>query len=274
MDIEKAVAFIESKGTALERARLRCILRGVSPHPEVSQDLFGLQNPDGGFPFEMQVGKLSTLNDTTVALWWLEELDLLQSQAASRAFEYLLNNQQSDGSWDEDPGLAQYELPPWIQLNDPRTRLYLSAYAAYWLAVGGKSSTPALRKALHFLIRHQDESGRFLGYLHTTWIATAVFLMAGRRYTKISRDGMRALSARALSEWEDSQIAWALDCLSEGGLPKGDPFVKNCLAELISRQKSDGSWASEDGETAAVSASLQALKVLKRYGFMAMDPEG
>src|SRR5512143_983052 len=116
MDIEKSRAFIDARGSDLEKARFHCILDGTIPGPEVCQSLFALQNPDGGFPFEMYSGNLSTLNETTVALWWLEELDLLASPAACRVFEYLLRSQQANGSWDEDSRLAQYELPPWIQL--------------------------------------------------------------------------------------------------------------------------------------------------------------
>ena len=273
MDIRKSIAFLETKGTELEKARLQCILHGSHPSPELCQGLFELQNTDGGFPFAMHRSNLSTLNETTVALWWLEELDLLTSPAADQALDYLIRTQRPDGSWDEDPGLAQYELPPWIQLGDPRTQLYLSAYAAYWLAVGGRTSLPAFRKALHFLIRHQDETGKFYGYLHTSWIATGVFMLSGKRYREMANLGLQALSNRALSEWADSQIAWALDCLSQGGLPQSDPFVKKCLDELLIRQNPDGSWASEDGEASAVGATLQVIKVLKRYGLVTVGLE-
>lgn len=268
MDIDQSITFIEAKGSSLEKARLYCILHGTNPQHDVTQGFIELQNGDGGFPFGMQKGNLSTINETTVALWWMEELDLLTSSAANQAFAFMLSTQLADGSWDEDPRVAQYELPPWIQLGDPRTRLYLSAYVTYWLAVRGYSNLPAFRKAIHFLIRNQNKSGKFYGYLHTTWVATGVFLMAGDRYTNIARLGIQALSDRALTEWEDSQIAWALDCLSRGGLPKNHPFVEGCLGELLRRQKSDGSWASEDGETSAVGATTQVLKVLKRYGLL------
>ena len=36
--------------------------------------------------------------------------------------------------------------------------------------------------------------------------------------------GIQALSEKPLAEWDDSQIAWALDCLSRGGLPKDSPL--------------------------------------------------
>jgi hypothetical protein len=121
---------------------------------------------------------------------------------------------------------------------------------------------------LDFLLQHRGESGKFYGYLHTTWIATSVFLMAGSQYLEIVESGLRVLVDRALTEWEASQIAWALDCLGKAGLPDSHPFVERCLAELLNRQRPDGSWSSEDGEAFAVGATIGALKALKRYGFL------
>ena len=271
MDFNNSIIFIGDKGSSLEKARIDCILHGTSPQQDVTQGFIGLQNADGGFPFGMVKGNLSTINETTVALWWMEELGLLASSTASQAFAYLLAAQQRDGSWDEDPQVGHYDLPVWIQLGDLKTRLYLSAYATYWLALGGYKTLPAFRKAIHFLLRHQDQAGKFYGYLHNTWIAAGVFLMAGERYVKIANLGIQALSDKALNEWDDSQIAWALDCLSKAGLLKNHPFIEACLAELFCRQKSDGSWASKDGETFAVGATIQVLKVLKRYGLLTGD---
>jgi hypothetical protein len=230
-----------------------------------------MQNADGGFPFAMQPGNLSTVNETTVALWWLEELGLLISPTAHFAFDFLISNQQAGGYWDENPRLAKYELPPWIKLGDLYTQLYLTAYAAYWLAAAGKLAHPTFRKALHFLIQNQDETGKYIGYPHTTWIATGVCLMAGKPYAGVASQGLKALSRRPVAEWEDSQLAWALDCLSRGGLPKTESFISACLNELNRRQKVNGSWASEDGEGGAVGATIQAIKVLKRYGLISKN---
>jgi hypothetical protein len=268
VEIQQAVTFIEEHGSSLEKARMGCIVHGMTPQAEEIHDFLGLQNDDGGFPYQLAHGNLSTLNETTVALWWLEDLDLLHSPTTQGAFEYLLSVQSTDGSWDEDPRIAQYDLPPWIQVGDRKTQLYLSANASYWLAIGGYMRNPALRKAIHFLIRNQEASGRFYGYLHTTWIAAATLLMAGERYDQVARRAIQALSGQSVSSWADSQIAWALDCLSRAGLPGDHPFAKGCINELLRRQKPDGSWASEDGEGSAVSASIQVLKVFKRYGLL------
>jgi len=268
MDIARAVAFIEEKGSDLERARLRRLLHGAPPEPSVILALTALQNADGGFPYDMVPGNLSTINDTLVALWWLEELGLLESPAAEQAIAYLLAVQKDDGGWDEDPALAQYDLPPWISPGELRARLYLSSYTAYWLAVKGYATHPAFQKALDFLLKHQDERGKFYGYLHTTWIATSVFFLAGEPYVEAARQGLQFLLDRPLADWADSQIAWALSCLGQAGLPKDHPFVAQCLAELQQRQRPEGSWASEDGENFDVGATIGAVKVFKHYGLL------
>ena len=268
MNIIKSIGFIGENGSALEKARISCILHGTQPRQDVIQSFVQIQNEDGGFPYRMVKGNLSTINETTVALWWMEELDLLSSPNAEQAFAFLLAIQQEDGSWEEGPQLALYELPPWIQLGDLKTRLYLSAYVTYWLSTGGYRSLPAYRKAIHFLLRHQDQSGKIHGFWHTTWIAMGIFLLAGKRYENVVSLGMQALADRPLQEWDDSQIAWALDCLSRGGLSKTHPFIDVFLKELYHRQKADGSWASEDGEAFAMGATIQVIKVFKRYGLL------
>jgi hypothetical protein len=270
IDFQKSVEFVSKKGSGLEKARLDCILHNTTPSSEIQEEIGELQNRDGGFPFAMVAGNLSTINETTVALWWMEELDLLSSVIAQQAYGYLLSIQQSDGGWDEDMRIAQYDLPPWILLGDQKTKLYLSAYAAYWFAVGGYKHLPAFRKALHLLIRNQDQTGRIYGYVHTTWIAAAVFLMAGERYSPVARLAIQTLSTRPVADWDDSQIAWALDCLSKAGLPQDYPFVEGGLSELANRQNNDGSFASEDGDDSAVSATIQVLKVFNRYGLISL----
>jgi len=268
MDIAESVSFVEENGTDLEKARMRYILYGVKPEPDVIQPFVELQNADGGFPFRLVQGNPSALNNTLIALCWMDEMGMLGSPMANRAFRHVLAAQRDDGGWDEDASIAQYGPPPWASPGDLRARLYLSSQSAFWLIAGGYGSHPGFQRALDFLLKHQEESGRFQGFLHTTWIATSVFVMAGDQYSKVVRKGLEALMDIPLSEWVDSQICWALECLGKAGLPKDDPFVEKGLAELARRQGADGRWISEDGETRTVVAIIGALKVLKHYGML------
>ena len=265
MDTALSLSFIAGQGTPLEGARIRTILYGVTQSSDLVRPFVSLQNDDGGFPYAMQAGCLSTLNDTHVALGWLDDLAMLESPTAVKAGRYLLDMQRDDGGWDEDPAILRYDVLPWAIPGDLRARVYLSFCSAYWLALTGHVAHPAFQEALDFLLQYQDETGKFYGFLHSTWIATSVFAMAGPRYTAVVENGLRALDSRPLSEWADSQISWALAFLGRAGVPAEHHFVAKCLDELTRRQQADGSWGSEDGEAFAVGATIEALKVLKHY---------
>jgi hypothetical protein len=262
MNIDLSISFIMSHGTVLEKARLGSLLQNTEPSPDINQYFLTLQNEDGGFPFDFKQRNLGTIDNTLTALWWLDELRLLTSPIGKKALKFLINVQKPDGGWDEAPAITIYDLPPWISPGDPRTRLYLSSYCAYWLAIAGHIEQSSFTKALDFLCKQQEDSGKMPGYLHSTWIATSVFLLAGSPYLPAAHKGLQYLTQISMEMLEASQIAWALDCLGRAGLEIGHPLIKSYLVELMKRQTLDGYWLSEDGDEFIVSSTIEAIKVL------------
>jgi squalene cyclase len=266
LNLTGALIYIDEKGNLLDKARLLHILMGEPPPAEAVQPLLDKQNPDGGFPSRPRGENASSVDNTITALWQMNEVGMLHSDPARRGLEFLAASQAADGSWDENPALPRHDLPPWIVPGETATRLYLTAYAAYWFAEAGQAAAPAFRRAVDHLIASQQEDGSLPSYLHANWIAASAFLMAGETAAAIRI--LDHLAVRQWYEWEDSQIAWALDCLGSAGLPADHPFVAPALADLAARQDEDGSWASEDGPAYAVSATVSALKVFKMYGLV------
>jgi hypothetical protein len=268
LDTNLSISLIDNQGTELEKARLAYVLFGTEPAPDVVQPLIDLQNKDGGFPFGMTAGNLSAIDQTLLGLLWLDELGMMESSAAVKAIHFLYGIQKEDGGWDESVELKRYPLPVWTEPGDLHSRLYLTAHTAYWLAVSGRTNRSNFHMALQFLIEQRGKVEDEYGFLHTSWITASVFLLAGRRYTEVAQSIITFLTAKPLSEWESSQIAWALDYLSAAGLPENHPFVVRALAELVQRQAEDGSWASEDGKDHVMSTTIQILKVLGYYDLL------
>lgn len=266
IDLNAALNFVSQNGTILEQARLLRILMDVEPSPEAYQKLLDSQNPDGGFPSRPRPGSASALDSTLTALWQFDELGLWQLEAAQRAMDFLVAMQQPDGGWDENPALPEHDLPPWIRPGEQATRLYLSTYAAYWLGARGRRPLPAFRRGADFIAAQQQLDGRIPGYLHNNWLGAAVFLFGGDDYAQNAARSIDFLRAIPPDGWEDSQVGWAIDCLTRAGMESDHPLIRALLDDLTRRQAADGSWASEDGPAFAASATVGAIKALHRHG--------
>ncbi len=262
MEFNQSFAFIEEKGSVLEKARLRSILYGIKPSPEIVQPLMELQNTDGGFPFNLVKGNHSAVGDTLLSLSYLNDLKMLKSPTAVSALHYLLTVQSEDGSWDENPEIAKYNPPPWMIPGDRRAIVFNTAYSAFWLVVAEFTGTTAFKRAYEFLVKCQSESGKLEGFLHSTWIGTSVFAMVeGWESGRVQR-GIQYLDNIDSSQWVASQIAWLLGCFASAGVPKENAFVRKMLKKLSEGQREDGRFASEDGDEFAVNATIEAIKVM------------
>jgi squalene cyclase len=273
MDPSKSALFVARRGSETDRARLRWLLEGVRADSTLIDEFAGSQNDDGGFPFPADRGGASTVSDTLNALWKLEELGALGFAVGGRALQFIASVQRSDGGWDEDPAVERQEAAPWRLPGQVPARMYLSASALYWLSFTRRCSSSGIAAACRFLVRHQAESGLLPGFYHSTWIGASALLIVGGEYEENARRALEALSVRPLSHWADSQMAWALSCFARAGLPSSHSLVAAWTAELSERQRPDGSWVSEDGESHDVDATIGAAKALLHYGLANLRSE-
>lgn len=265
IDLKRAVQFIESKGAPADKARLRTILHGAEPDAVILRPLFDLQNNDGGFPSRPRPGNVSSVDATLTTLWRLDGWGLFPSPAAEKALAFLITQQREDGSWDENPALPRIDLAPWIIPGDYNTRVYLTAYSAFWLGLTPHRKQPAFQQAAGYLAVQQEGSGKLPGFSHSSWIGAGVFFLGGEPFRRNAENGLAYLSAIPFSEWEDSQLAWAVDCLRRAGLPVETPWISTALEQLSQRQNEEGSWVSEDGPSYTIAATLEVIRVFHAY---------
>jgi hypothetical protein len=264
MDFTKAVEFAKRMGSEEEVERLECILKGRKPKTRFVEELRRLQNDDGGFPLNMEMGKPSTLMASAVVLVRLEEFNSLQIDIVEKIVGFFFARQSKDGSWNEDENLLPYNPPPWMNPRDIRVKILSTAYTGFWLAKLGYSDN-GIKRACDFLINYRRENGAFEGFRHNTWIAASLFAMVYGKGCNVTREGLKFLAGIPEDQWVTSQITWLLWCLSSANFTKNNRFVKHFLDLLSKSQNPDGSFTSEDGRGFSVSATLEAIKVLKHF---------
>jgi len=265
INMKQAIDFVYKNGNIFEKARLDAILRKKKPAKSVVGKILDLQNEDGGFPYNKEKGKPSTISDTSVALIWLNDLKMLNSDTGKKAIKHLISLQKENGSWDENPEISNYNPPVWMTPGDKKTIVYNTAYSAFWLGISGHRESLSFKKAYNFLIECQNESGRFEGFLHSTWIGASVIAIVEGWESNRVRMAIKYLDNVDSDKWVASQISWMLWCFALADVPKENIFVSKMLNKLRGKQRDDGSFASEDGEEFAVGATLEAIKVILLY---------
>lgn len=266
MNAEKAIRFIKENGTALEKYRLGYLLGKEKSSELPLRYLRKLQNDDGGFPYNSEKGKESSVNVTSSNLDLLIELELGESDICKKTLEWLRNTQGEDGSWDENKAITQYSPPFWDVPGDFKTKMWLTASISNDLIKLSYGKSQAVRKATEFLLTNRDEEGKFAGFLHSTWIAVGVFGQLEGADSEIVKKALRVID-KNLSRMEDgaSDFIWCLECCHAAGISKEESVVKKCISRVIGLQRENGAWASIDGERYIVSTTISALRVLKMY---------
>jgi len=264
MNLERAAACIQTRGNAVEQARLAAILWNEPPSEAVLRELAAYQQADGSFAYWIR--ETGSICDTAFVLEWFDDLKVYRGPIVDPACRFLLDRQQADGGWDEVEAVRAFNPPEWMTPGRIETRVWLTAYCAHVLIRFGYAEAEGTHCPSDFLLAHCDESGRLRGYLRATWIALPMFAFYPGRDSEPFRKAVAVVEANYSPDWEGSLVAWMLRCLQDAGLPADHPLVARSLAALERKQRPDGSWESEDGEEHAVGATVEALRVLKGYG--------
>jgi hypothetical protein len=211
----------------------------------------------------------------------MDDLSALGRPAAQRALRWLAARQRPDGYWDEDPSLAD-SAPPWATPGDPESRFYLTASAAFWLAIAAADAQLAdpdipspyertLDRAAAALGDQVDPAGGWPGFLIAGWLAGSAlhrhgdFYEAARMFMAL-RDRVPTMSA--------ADAAWLIVAVVRAGVSPDDELVLAAQQRLAATQRHDGAWASDDDESFNVQTTLTALRALRVSDGWAGDRTG
>ncbi|MDH5448784.1 MAG: terpene cyclase/mutase family protein [Candidatus Bathyarchaeota archaeon] len=266
MNIEAALNFIQEHGNTIDRYRINYLLNERHNDEIPLKNLRSIQNKDGGFPYNLEKDKHSSVSETCSTLNLIRELDLKESNVCKKAIQFLFKTQQQNGSWDENLRIAEYKPPPWDTPAKPETRTWLTAEVANKLIQLGYHNSEYVRKAAKFLMQNRDKNGKVAGYRIATWITISVFAQLEGIENEIVQKSMKLVEEWLQEEEIDASfLNWYLECLHDAKIPRNHPLVQICLEKLVKLQQKNGSWTSVDGERYIVPTTITALKLLRDF---------
>jgi hypothetical protein len=141
-------------------------------------------------------------------------------------------------------------------------RLYLTANTTYWLTrlLPDDEHAVATRGTV-VLDAHLDASGQMPTFLPTHWLAAGVWYRLGQR--ELAERVLSALPGRLDESTPASSLSWLITCLRAVNVPADYLAVSKALSLLEACQRTDGGWTSEDGSTADVHTTLEALRAVR-----------
>ena len=268
VDIAAAIGYVVARGDAVDRARLSWLRTGLVPGDDILSNVELGQGPAGGWPAQGGAD-VASVDATCFRLAELDDLGGLRRPAARRALDWLANRQRLDGCWEEDIALAG-SAPPWARPGDAEARFYLTANAAFWLAVGGADSglyggaEPAystqVQRAAEFLRERLGDDGSWPGFLVSGWLAGAVLHKTDRFYEAARIFVILTERAKSMSA---ADVAWLAAAVRRVGVDSEDALLVAAMERLSETQRPDGSWPSDDAPVLDVHTTLTAIRAIR-----------
>jgi hypothetical protein len=271
VDIDAAIGFVVARGDQVDRARLSWLRSELPPPSDVVAKVEMGQTAEGGWPAAW--GDLPSIDATCFRLAELDDLGALGRPAARQALEWLAGRQRPDGTWQEDEALAEV-APPWAKPGDPEASLYLTANAAFWLAIGGPIGAEpppigltemnpyaeVIARGIQAFRAALRPDGTWPSFLVAGWLGGALLYRAGWYYE--SAQIQVVLAERAL-DMSAADVAWMMAAFRRVGLSDQDYVMQVARRRLAETQGSDGGWESDDGPQFDVHTTLAAIRAAR-----------
>jgi hypothetical protein len=268
VDIDAAIGFVVARGDQVDRARLSWLRSELPAHPDMIAKVEMGQTASGGWP-AFWGGDQPSIDATCFRLAELDDLGALDRDAARAAVRWLASRQRRDGMWQEDESLAA-TAPSWAKPGDPEASIYLTANAGFWLTVAGSPvpapspeatthaevvarATQAFRAALR-------PDGSWPSFLVAGWLGGAMLYHTGWFYE--SAQIQLRLTDR-IPDMSAADVAWLAAAFRRVGLSPLDGVLEAARLRLGQTQRTDGGWASDDGEAFDVHTTLAAIRGLR-----------
>ncbi|MHA1287382.1 MAG: prenyltransferase/squalene oxidase repeat-containing protein [Candidatus Thorarchaeota archaeon] len=264
VDVKNALKYVRQHGGKIDIIRLQHFL-GKLNFSVAEETLSKYQFPNGGWYYEDDSTKTLSVGASNLWLRVLLELELTNTPIVKRTAEFLIKNQDPDGSWYELKEKLEKSPQPWLNPDVTDNRLWFTISATVFLTASGFESHPAIKKAGDYLSTYWDNHKKFRVTWYPYW-AGIPFFAKTRGTNSEAFVACHSYTTERLDQYNGFHLGWVLDMCKLANLPASDSLVRASLDRLENLQRQDGAWSSKYGD---VYCTLFALNILRHYGRIA-----
>lgn len=261
VDVEGAIRYVRKNGGKIDQLRLDCFL-GNRDETAAVDILSEYQYPSGGWFYEDDPKKVTSVGASSLWLRVLLELGLEETETVRRTADFLFEHQEADGSWYELREKLEESPQAWLSEDKMDNRLWFTVSTTVWLTEVGFGSHPCIVKSTRYLSDYWDEheSFRVTGYPY--WAGLPFFAKTRGTESEAFRACYDYTLAR-LEEYNPFHLGWVLNMCKLAGMPAEDRLATAALDRLEGQQNLEGFWGSRYG---GAYCTLFALNMLRNYG--------
>ncbi|GAC1359725.1 MAG: hypothetical protein NVSMB42_19140 [Herpetosiphon sp.] len=261
MDLQAAITFVATRGTALDKERLAGITERQRQQG-LPAALEAARNQDGGWALGLVAGQPSALHTTVLALEALIDIGAAR-EVVQPGLTFLQGRHQPRGVWREVQELKAFSLPPWADPELPAADVYTTALCAGALVAAG-GSTLAVDRAVVWLQTQQGRDGLLPGWkLHSSWLALPAFAQSLGIDSRATRRLYGGLSNGLSDEWTGGMIVGCLEAVLQASYDDTGTLTQQLMSMLATKQDATGGFEAGEDEQ-PVDVTLQAVRVLTR----------
>lgn len=250
-----AVSYVLENGNPFHKLKLLLMLNiQREKRRKLFRELKSLQDPDGGWPWQLQKDVASGISQTARTLELLLKAgENKDSNTAKRAVAFLFQNQKEDGGWSENPELKGVIPKDWSWVSTEHSG-YQTADAINALLEADYLKDARVAEAVNFLLRTQNDEGGWPSYVSPDYpykgsdiaamdhIVTALLRFREPKNSLLLKKAVDAL-LKHREEWKEPVDGAAVLCVFLMlDYPLNHEYVRELVASLIKSQNPDGGW--------------------------------
>jgi len=274
-----AVSYILQTGNPFHKLKLFLILNSqLEEQQKLVKQLRSLQNPDGGWPWQLQEGKPSGISQTSRTLELiLEAGENKDLNTAKRSAAFLFKMQREDGGWSENPELREIIPQKWSWISTQHSG-YQTGDAVNALIEAGYSNDARVAKAVNFLYRAQNEEGGWPSYMNSRnshvgsdiaaidHVVSALLSFGEPKDSVVLKRTVNALLMHR-EDWKEPVDGTAvLSVFLMLDYPLDHEYVRELVANLVESQRLDGGWNWFDDLSSNPAQTVDCVEQLIKCG--------